>query len=116
MIVDLAIEEPVPQIPRTTNYCRFAISDDGENDPATLRAAFSATCCLAAGGQIVLVCCNPGLNRSPSLAAIVLADQTHSVPTAALETISRLKQIDVNPALWWQIVSVYSQMTALTDR
>ena len=54
-----------------------------------------------------------GFNRSPSLAAIVLVDQAHSDPTGAVETISRLKHCDVNPALWRQLVSVYSTMTAL---
>lgn len=109
-IVDLAIEEPVPAIPRVTNYCRFVVTDDGENHPANLLAAIQSTATFLAGGHLTAVCCNAGLNRSPCIAAAALAYNSCSDPVRTLELIAQLKHIDVNPSLWNQIVVVLSAL------
>ena len=109
-IVDLAIEEQLPTIPRATNYCRFVVTDDGENDPANLLAVILCAATFLAGGHLVAICCNAGLNRSPCIGAATLAYNTCSCPTRSLELISQLKHIDVNPSLWNQIVAVVSTL------
>lgn len=109
-IVDLAVEEPVPEMPRTINYCRFTLTDDGENNPANIRAAILATSAFVAGGHTTAICCNAGLNRSPSVAAAVISRLSGDSPTRCLELVARVKHIDVNPALWNQIVGVLSDI------
>ena len=109
-IVDLAIEEPLPRIPRTTNYCRFTLTDDGENNPATIRAAVLSASAFIDGGHVTAVCCNAGLNRSPSIAAAALSYLSADTPAQSLEYVATVKNIDVNPALWTQIVGVLSDM------
>jgi hypothetical protein len=107
-IVDLAVEEPVPALPRTTNYCRFVVTDDGENDPATLWAAIQTAAAFLAGGHLTAICCNAGLNRSPCIAAAALACNSRGTPAHFLELIAQSKPVDVNPSLWNQIVGVVS--------
>lgn len=113
-IVDLAIEEPVPTIPRITNYCRFLVTDDGENDPANLRAAISVSTVFLQGGHATVICCNAGLSRSPSIAAAVLSRISDQSPVACLERIATVKHIDVNPALWNQMVTICELMNDVT--
>jgi hypothetical protein len=110
-IVDLAIEEQIPTLPRATNYCRFVVTDDGENLPANLLAAIQAASTFLAGGHLTAICCNAGLNRSPCIAAAALAYNSSSNPARSLELIAQSKHIDVNPSLWNQVVGVLSTVS-----
>lgn len=105
-IVDLAIEEPLPKLPRTTNYCRFVLTDDGENDPANVRAAILAASAFIRGGHVTGICCSAGLNRSPSIAAAAISHVSGESPVKCLELVASAKDIDVNPALWNQVIEV----------
>ena len=110
-IIDLAIEEPIPRMPRTTNYCRFVMTDDGENDPANIRAAILTTASFLSGGHMTAVCCNAGLSRSPCIAAASVSCHTGRTPAVCLESIAVLKTLDVNPALWNQVLRVLAEIT-----
>ena len=105
-IIDLAIEEPLPEIPRVTNYCRFVLTDDGENNPALIRAAIQTAAGFVAGNQSTVICCNAGINRSPAIAAAVLSRLSGKQPAECLKRIASLKPLDINPALWQQIESI----------
>lgn len=105
-IIDLAIEEPLPTIPRVTNYCRFVITDDGENDPGIIQTAIQTAFGFLSNGQTIAICCNAGLNRSPAIAAAVVSKINQCEPADALKLVGKTKHIDVNPALWRQIVSL----------
>ena len=72
-IIDLAIEEPLPTLPRVINYCRFAITDDGEGAEAAITAALQTGAAFINANKILAVCCNAGINRSPTVAAAILA-------------------------------------------
>jgi protein-tyrosine phosphatase len=109
-IVDLALEEPVPAVPRVMNYCRLVISDDGENEHSNVMAAIHVTAILLTGGHVTAVCCNAGLNRSVCIAAAALAYSLKNTPEHFLQIISQSKSIDVNPALWNQVVSVFMEL------
>ncbi len=109
-IVDLALEEPVPAVPRVMNYCRLVISDDGENEHSNVMAAIHLTAVLLTGGPVYTVCCNAGLNRSVCIAAAALAYSFKNTPEHLLQIISQSKSIDVNPALWNQVVSVFLEL------
>ena len=112
-IVDLAIEEPLPIIPRITNYCRFTVTDGGENDPANLQAAISVSTIFLEGGHATAICCNAGLSRSPTIAAVVLSNISGQSPVACLERIAAVRHVDVNPALWNQVVGICESMKKL---
>ncbi len=103
-IIDLAVEEPIPKMPPVITYCRFALTDHGENSEPLVRAAVTSAATLIAGGVLTAVCCNAGLNRSPSIAAAAMSVAFQSEPASELRRIAELKSIDVNPALWSQVV------------
>ena len=115
-IIDLAIEEPFPKMPRTTNYCRFALTDDGDNNPATVRAAILSASAFIQEGHVTAICCNAGLNRSPSIAAASLALITGKTPIQCIELLATVKHLDVNPALWNQIIGILSEIEAINLR
>lgn len=110
-IIDLGIEEPVPLLPRATNYCRLTLSDDGENDPATVAAAIRMAATFLAGDHDVLICCHAGLSRSPSVAAAALAITRGQSASHALCMLGGLKRTDVSAAFWNQVVTVLSTMS-----
>ena len=105
-IVDLAIEEPVPAIPRTLNYCRFVLTDDGENDPGILRTTILTTTEFLIGDHHVAIGCSAGVSRSIAIAAAAVSRVSGQTPREALEVISNVKHPDINPALWNQILQV----------
>lgn len=111
-IIDLAIEEPLPDIPRTTNYSRFTLTDDGENNPAVIRAAVLTTASFISGSHVTAICCNAGMNRSPSVAAAALSCVSGDSPAQCLELVATVKHIDVNPGLWNQITGILADMEA----
>lgn len=112
-IIDLAMEEPLPQVPRTLNYCRFAVSDDGENDSATIRTAITSASCFLAGGHVTAICCNAGLSRSPTIAAAALAYVTTDSPQKCLKLVATVKQVDIKPALWNQVVGILEEIRTI---
>ena len=105
-IVDLGIEEPIPALPRQTNYCRFQITDDGSNSDKQLTAAITTIRSLLDADHVVLLCCAAGLSRSIAVAAVVLASLRGRRPDECLKEIGELKRTDVNPLLWNQISNV----------
>ena len=111
VIVDLAVEEPLPKMPRVINYCRFALTDEGEDAEAVIAAAVRVASTFVAADVQTIVCCNVGMNRSPSIAAAVLAVVLKCEVVAAIEKIAGLKPIDVNPALWSRVVGVVGSLS-----
>lgn len=104
-IIDLAIEEPCPKLPRVFNYSRFSITDDGENNPVVICAAVCLATAYARSQYPVAICCNAGLSRSPTLAAVALAATTETPAKEWLQQISAMKPTDVNPSLWNQFTN-----------
>ena len=102
-IVDLAIEEPVPVIPRTVSYCRFAVTDDGENDPVLLMAAITLTALLAEGQHSTGICCSAGLSRSPVIAAAALSVVLRRPMCEMLTLVFQHRAADVSPAFLAQV-------------
>ncbi len=113
-IIDLAAEEPFPTIPRATSYCRFALTDDGENNAADIQAAILAASTFVSVGLAIAICCSAGLSRSPSVAAATMSFISGDSLVASLELVSAVKHIDVSPAFWNQVVGVFSNMDAGT--
>lgn len=111
-IIDLAVEEPVPTLPRVINYCRFAITDEGEGAEAAITAAVQTGAAFFRAGTVLAVCCNAGMNRSPTIAAGILALARSESFESQLRLVSSWKGIDVHPGLVTRVESVLAKITA----
>jgi protein-tyrosine phosphatase len=103
-LVDLALNEPPPRIPRDLIYCRFPLVDGVGNDTALLRFAVRTVAGLLADRTPTLVYCTAGMSRSPAVAAAALAQFTGQTPLACLEQIAEGRPHDVSPGLWQDIL------------
>ena len=99
-VVDLAVEELTPTLPRSTVYCRFPIVDGEQATQGTLRIAIETVASLLRREIPTLVFCGAGMSRSPSVVAAAL-----SVAEGG-KLDDRLKQVvaghphDVSPRHW----------------
>ena len=107
-LVDLAINEPVPQITRELIYCRFPIVDGAGNRPALLSAAVRTTADFILSGTPTLVFCSAGMSRSPAIAAAALTVATGLSPADCLAEVIGTGPRDLSPALWQEILQVLS--------
>jgi protein-tyrosine phosphatase len=102
-VVDLASNEPIPQLPRDLTYCRFPLFDGGENERWLLRAAVRTTVEFLIAEIPTVICCSVGLSRSLAIAAAAIsAAKTVSMDDALIHVASQGKH-DVSPALWQEV-------------
>jgi hypothetical protein len=106
-LVDLAVEELPPQLPRETIYCRFPLLDGAGNPRELLRAAICATVSLLRSRVPTLVCCGSGMSRSPAVVAAALAMVRGGQPGDSLEEVVSGCPHDVSPLLWKDIMGVF---------
>ncbi|MEX0704604.1 MAG: dual specificity protein phosphatase [Planctomycetales bacterium] len=99
-VVDLALEESPPRLPREMTYCRFPLVDGAGNPPWTLRAAVETTESLIRRGVPTLVCCGAGMSRSPAVAAAALSAIRGAPPETVLEEIVAGRPHDMTSGLW----------------
>lgn len=105
-VVDLAANEPIPKLTRDLIYFRFPLSDSGENPQHLLQLALATVAGLLHYKIQTLLYCNNGMSRSPAVAAGALSFTGGRSPDHRLDDLRRLKPLDVNPALWQEIVEV----------
>jgi protein-tyrosine phosphatase len=103
-LVDLALNEPPPRIPRDLIYCRFPLVDGVGNDAALLRFAVRTVAGLLADRRLTLVFCSAGMSRAPAVAAAARAQFTGQTPLACLEQIAEGRPHDVSPGLWQDVL------------
>jgi protein-tyrosine phosphatase len=99
-IVDLAANEPFPQLPREFVYCRFPLLDGEGNDPALLRVVVRAVGELMSVGIPTIVCCSNGVSRSPAIAAATIGLADRLSLDAALIRVAAHVRHDVSPTFW----------------
>ncbi|MEK6238285.1 MAG: dual specificity protein phosphatase family protein [Planctomycetales bacterium] len=100
VIVQLALEEPIPTVPRDLAYYRIPLIDGSENDPVTLEMAVHTVAALVQRKIPTLVCCGAGMSRSPAVAATALAYVEGKRPAKCLEFVLEQHGGDVSPGLW----------------
>lgn len=104
-LVDLAIDEPVPQVSRELTFARFPLYDGAGNEAWLVRAAID-TCVLALrNNQNLMVMCSSGLSRSPSIAAAAISLYSGEDPAKCLR-LTTAECGDVSPGLWTKILEV----------
>ncbi len=97
VVVDLALNEPPPSLPRELAYCRFPLLDGPGNPSWLLRAVVETVAYLVRSGTATLVYCSVGLSRSPCIAAAAVAVVSGLPPDEGLTLISRSGPSDVFP-------------------
>lgn len=103
-VVDLAHEEPPPQLGREFVHCRIPLIDGTGNDPDSLTLAIDTVAAIHGRSLPLLVACSAGASRSPAITAAALA-RVRGVPVNdALRLVRDRMPLDVSPALWEEIV------------
>lgn len=98
-IVDLATEESPAQLGRDHVYCRFPLSDDGENRDAMVEAAIVCLRSLLDRQFVTLLACSAGMSRSPSIAAATVSWLENADFQSVLLKMTSDVPHDVSPAL-----------------
>ena len=102
-VVDLADIEPIAILPRDLIYCRFPISDGGDNARWLLRFAIQTVAQLLHANIVTLVACSAGMSRSPCIAAAALSLVTKQPPNQTLIQCIGTAAADVSPLLWHDV-------------
>ena len=105
VVVQLAAEEPYPNLPRELTFVRIPIHDGPDNEPSSLRLAVDVVARVLASNLPTLVCCSAGASRSPAVAACAIAIAENKPPATCLELVRERHRADVSPALWNDLLS-----------
>ena len=102
-VIDLAVEQLAPALPRTLVYCRFPILDGEQTSATVLRTAIETLVLFLERGIPTLVCCSAGMSRSPAVAAGALSIFRGGNPDDHLRKIVMGYPHDVSPQLWQDV-------------
>jgi protein-tyrosine phosphatase len=103
-IVQLALEEPPVQPPRSLTYCRFPLIDGNGNDSFLLNFAVQSVAMLIEQRIPILVCCGAGMSRSPAIVAAAISLVERTTLHIALQRVTEQHATDLSPGLWEQII------------
>ena len=109
-VVDVAIDEPFPELSREFIYCRFPLFDGGGNEPRLLQTAIVTTAQLLRGKIPTLVTCSMGMSRSPAIAAAALAVYHNQSLDEWLHKVSSVKSLDLSLDLWTDVANTVSEL------
>jgi hypothetical protein len=109
-VVDLAIEQWMPMLPRTFMYCRFPIADGEQDFPEFLRVAVETLVLFLQQEIPTLVCCSAGMSRSPAVAAAALSIVRNANPDDELREIAIGHAHDVSPQLWQDVCRICAEV------
>jgi len=99
-VINLAVEEPSPILPRTMTYCHFPIMDGAQECEGVLVVAIQTLVSLLRNRVPVLVHCGAGMSRSPAVVAAALAIVEGGSPEERLRQIVSGHPHDVSAQLW----------------
>lgn len=98
-VVDLAMNEPMPQLTREMFYFRCPLIDGAGNDPWLLRLAVRTVSGLIRENVPTLVYCSAGMSRSPSIVAAAIADVRGISLAEAIKLVTTDAPKDISPSL-----------------
>ena len=99
-VINLAAEEPLPNLPRSMIYCHFPLVDGPQDDEAVLDMAIQTVVCLLKNQVSTLVYCGAGMSRSPAVVAAAPSIVQGGSPDEKLKEIVAGRPHDVSPHLW----------------
>lgn len=111
-VVQVALEEKMPQLSRELLVCHFPIVDGPGNPPAILAAALETTASLIRNGVPTLICCSAGMSRSPCIAAGAISLARGLDPHVTLKELIQTGPHDVSPGLWEAVCGVLRARSA----
>jgi len=109
-VVDLAGEEPLPQLTRDLTYCRFPLVDGSDNPIELLACAVAATVRLMRSEIPLLVACSAGMSRSPAIVAAALSLVRSRSPHTLLQDLIAAAPHDISPPLWADVNKALDQL------
>jgi protein-tyrosine phosphatase len=99
-VMNVALEEPSPELPRSMVYCHFPLMDGEQEVHGVLDVAVHALVSLLKSQVPTLVYCGAGMSRSPAVVAAVLAIVEGGSPDEKLRQIVSGQPHDLSPQLW----------------
>jgi protein-tyrosine phosphatase len=105
-VINLAAEEPSPNLPRSMVYCHFPLVDGAQDDPTILRVAIQTVATLLKSQVPTLVYCGAGMSRSPAIVAAALSIVQGGRPEEKLKQVVAGHPHDVSPQLWEAVMEV----------
>ncbi len=99
-VVNLAAEEPSPNLPRSMIYCHFPLTDGAPDDLRVLDMVIQVVVSLLKRQIPTLVYCGAGMSRSPAVVAAALSIVQGGSPDEKLKEIVAGHPHDVSPHLW----------------
>lgn len=105
-MVDLALNEPIPQVSRDLMYCRFPLVDGAGNEPWMLVSAIDMVGMLLRLEVPTFVLCSAGLSRSPAIVAAALSFIEGQTPEQCLLRVTNSVSHDVSPGFWNDVIAV----------
>ena len=105
-VINLAAEEPSPNLPRSMIYCHFPLMDGPQDDEGVLDMAIQTVVSLLKRQIPTLVYCGAGMSRSPAVVAAALSIVQGGSPDEKLKEIVAGHPHDVSPHLWESMLGV----------
>jgi protein-tyrosine phosphatase len=109
-VLDLAVEQLMPSLPRSLIYCRFPIMDGQQSSQSMLKLAIETLISLLKKEVPTLVCCSAGMSRSPAIVAGALSIMQGGNPDDRLREIVLGHPHDVSPQLWQDVRRICSEI------
>ena len=105
-VINLAAEEPSPNLPRSMIYCHFPLTDGAPDDLSVLDMAIQTVVSLLKSQVPTFVYCGAGMSRSPAVVAAALSIVQGGSPDQTLKEIVAGQAHDVSPQLWESVLKV----------
>jgi hypothetical protein len=112
-VVQLAIDEPAPQLTRDLLFFRFPLVDGSDNHYHVVLLALGSVAHLLKMRLPTLLCCGHGMSRTPAVAAGAIAILEGIDPDDSLKRITTGYPADVTPGLWMDVKQQCRQLAGL---
>ncbi len=99
-VINLAAEEPSPDLPRSMIYCHFPLVDGPQDDEGVLDVAIRTVVFLLKKQIPTFVYCGAGMSRSPAVVAAAFSIVQGGSPDERLKQVVAGHPHDVSPQLW----------------
>lgn len=105
-VINLAVEESSPTLPRDLTYCHFPVMDGAQDVQGVLDVAIQTLVSLLKNGIPTLAYCGAGMSRSPAVVAAALSIVRGGSPEERLREVVVGHPHDVSPQLWKAVCRV----------
>ncbi len=110
-LVDLAVNEAPPRLPREFVYCRIPLLDGAGNPRWKIEAAVTAVAQLLQANVPTLLYCAAGMSRTPCIAAAAVTFVCGLPLELALTLATSGRASDVSPSLWKDVCDVSGSLS-----